>query len=80
MRNGEEFDIGTDEPASVVGGVKNFLSLTHVIAECDVASDPVLTQLLDRIERRGSATGKVAKELRKVRPHASPGPSAISAT
>jgi hypothetical protein len=79
MRNGKEFDIGTGETASVVGGVKNFLSLTHVIADCDVASDPVLTGLLDRIERGGSATGKVAKHLRKVRPYTSQASSALSA-
>ena len=56
MRNGQVFDIGTGEPGSVVGGVRNFLSLTHVIPDFDVASDPVLTGLIDRIERGGSAS------------------------
>jgi hypothetical protein len=79
MRNGVEFDIGTGKPASVVAGVTKFLSLTHIIAECDVASDPVLTELLDRIESRGPATRKVAKEPGEIRPQASPGPLAISA-
>jgi hypothetical protein len=71
MRNGQVFDIGTGEPGSVGVGVKNFLSLTHFIADSDVASEPVLTGLLDRIERGHLATGKVAEHMGKVRPCAS---------
>jgi hypothetical protein len=59
MRDGNEFDLGTGEPASVIKGVKNFLSISHIIADFDVASDPVLMGLLDRIDRgRSMATSK----------------------
>jgi len=70
-RNGKEFDIGTGERASVVGGVEKFLSVTRVIASRDTAGDPVVDKLLDRIERGGSVTAKVAKYQRRIRPHAS---------
>jgi len=59
-RNGKEFDIGTSEPKSVVGGVKKYFSLIHAAAARDIAADPVLNALLDRIDR-GSATAEITK-------------------
>jgi hypothetical protein len=64
MRDGKEFEIGTGEPASVICGVKNFLSLTHIIADCNVTSDPVLAGLLDRIERRVSSNRNTSARAR----------------
>jgi hypothetical protein len=79
LRNGNVFDIGTGEPASALHGVKKFLSLTHVTADFDVATDPVLAGPVNRIERGGSATGKVPKQLRKVRSYTSQRSSVFSA-
>jgi hypothetical protein len=79
LRNGNVFDIGIGEPESVVHGVKKFLSLTRVIADFDGASDPVPTGPVDRIERGGSVTGKVPKQLRKARSPASQRSSVFSA-
>jgi hypothetical protein len=75
MRNGKEVGLGTGKQASIDAGVQKFLSLTRVIVGSDAACDPVVGALLDRIERGGAATVKVAKYQGGIRPHASKGSS-----
>jgi len=75
MRNGNEVGLGAGKQASIDAGVQKFLSLTRVIAGRDGACDSVVGALLDRIERGGAATVKVAKYQGGIRPHASKGSS-----
>ena len=70
-RNGKEVGVGTSERASIVGGVKKFLSLTRANAGSDAACDAAVGTLLNRIEREGSASVNVAKYQGRTRPHAS---------
>ena len=69
--NGNEVARGTGKQASIDAGVWKFLSLTRVIVGSDAACDPVVGDLLARIERGRSATAKVAKYEGTIEPHAS---------
>jgi hypothetical protein len=69
-RNGNEVAFGTRKPASIDAGVRKFMSLTRFTIGSDTACNPVVGSFLDRIERGGSATTKVAKQ-ETISPHAS---------
>ena len=75
-RRGKEVAVGTGERASIVAGVEKFLSLTRAIGASDAACDAAVGAQLDRIERGGSATVKVAKSQGRIMPHAPKGSSA----
>ena len=74
-RNGREVESGTSERASIALGVKKFSSLTRVVVSSDVACNPAVGALLDRIEDVASAR-KTAKSQGRVRPRAPKGQSA----
>jgi len=69
--NGKEVGRGSGKQTSIDAGVQKFLSLTRVIVGSDAACDPVVGDLLDRIERGRSTTAKVAKYEGTIGPHES---------